>query len=107
MDDEFYQGIFNFQITIIDFIIRKYAAKRHKQGLSRPRIFTISLLEWRFLELFAMPQSALNAPQSRSTGRQGEIFFTYKRGNKAARTGLTAAAAGAPAQQLLYRTGDG
>jgi len=30
VDDEFYQGIFNFQITIIDFIIRKYAAKRYE-----------------------------------------------------------------------------
>jgi hypothetical protein len=61
VDDEFYQGIFDFQITIIDFIMRKYAAKRHEQALCGPRIFTISLWERGFLALFAMRKSGLTS----------------------------------------------
>jgi hypothetical protein len=63
VDDEFYQGIFDFQITIINFIMRKYAAKRHEQGLPRPRIFTICPCTQGFLALFAMPQWLPGLPE--------------------------------------------
>jgi hypothetical protein len=57
VDDAFYQGFFNFQITIIDFIIRNYAAKRHEQGLSSDRIFTVMTIRRVFFAMFAMPQN--------------------------------------------------
>jgi hypothetical protein len=62
VDDEFYQGIFDFQITIINFIMRKYAAKRHEQALPG-LVFYYMPCKQGFLALFAMPQRLPGLPE--------------------------------------------